>query len=947
MKKLLVLLSLFCFCFSGLVAQKGTLRGVVTDASNGETLIGVNAVKQGTSIGASTDLYGSYSIQLDPGVHTIVFSYISYTTKTVTEVNIKEGEVTILDIQLSEDIQTLDPGVVITAKQIRNTENALISAQKRSGNVQDGISSQTFRKTGDSDAGAALKRVTGVTVQNGKHVFVRGLGDRYTKTLFNSMSIPGLDPDRNAVQVDLFPTNLIDNIIVYKTFTPNLPGDFSGGIVDISTKDFPEQKTFSFRYGTSYNPSMNLKNNFLSYDGGATDLLGFDDGTRELPINPLRDIPDPVLLNPLLNRLTSSFNPTMAAAEQNSFLNQSLGLSYGNQFAKEKVTFGLNAALNYTLNYNFYENFELGFYIKPANPDVTQLENSEIRRGALGREDALWSALIGGSMKFRKSSYSLSLFSTQNATSEASQRLARNFEQTSEDLQEDVLTFTQRSLRNVLLSGNHRLEKFEINWKNSFTLSRVYDPDFRITGIAVGSDTTLNPGAGGRIDRFFRDLNEWNESFKVDLEYPFELKNGEKSRIKIGASDTYKERDYEILQYNFKFRNPNQVQIQPDADWFFQEENLWDVDDGNGTYLVNSPIDSANIFTARQNIFGAYVMNELPLSKIFKAIYGVRLEKTDMFYTGQDQSGNRLNDVNTLDELSILPSLNLVYQLEENTNLRASFNKTLVRPSFREKSNAQIFDPISKTTFIGNLDLTQVDINNFDLRWETFPNLGEIISVSAFYKTFNGHIEIVAFEQALDNVQPINSGNSSVYGAEFEVRKNLSFLSDSVNTFSLGTNISIVNSRLDIRSVALPSESDDVLTSEFNIRNDNARTGEVIDDHRQMAGQAPYLINGYLNYSNARSNIDANISYNVQGKTLSIVGIGRAADVFLLPFHSLNAKVSKTFGKEKRSSLSLSIQNILDAKTQRVYQSFEAEDRIASIFEEGRRFGVSYRYTIK
>ncbi|MEM7161317.1 MAG: TonB-dependent receptor [Bacteroidota bacterium] len=946
MKKSLLFFTFMCFAFA-LSAQKGKLRGVISDAKNGETLIGATAVKKGTTIGAATDFEGNYSLELEPGIHTIEFAYISYATKTVTDIEIKAGEVTLLDIQLSTEVEQIDE-VVITAKQIRNTENALISVQKKSGNVMDGISSQTFRKTGDSDAGQALKRVPGVSVQNGKHVFVRGLGDRYTKTIFNSMSIPGLDPDRNAVQVDLFPTNLIDNIIVYKTFSPDLPGDFSGGIVDISTKDFPERKTFSFRYGTSYNPAMNLQSDFLGYEGGATDLLGFDDGTRELPINPLRDIPDPTLLDPLLERMTSSFNPTMAAAKQNNFLNQSFGLSYGNQFEKEKVTLGFNAALNYALNYSYYDNIEFGFYIKQANSANTQLENSEVRRGELGREDALWSALVGGSLKTKNSSFALNIFTTQNATSEASQRIARNFEQTSEDLQEDVLTFTQRSLRNAILTGKHHFEKFDLSWRNSFTLSRVYDPDFRITGIAVGEDTTLNPGAGGRIDRFYRDLNEWNENLRVDLEFPFELKNGEESKIKIGAADSYKERDYEILQYNFKFRNPLQVQIQPDANWFFQPENIWNTATGNGTYLVNSPIDSANVFSARQNIFAAYAMNELPLNRQLKAIYGLRIEKTDMFYTGQDQSGNRLDDIKTLDILTALPSANLVYQIGENTNLRASYNKTLARPSFREKSNAQIFDPISKVTFIGNIDLTETNINNFDLRWETFPNIGEIISVSAFYKTFDGHIEIVAFEQALDNVQPINSGNSIVYGAELEIRKNLNFLSDSTNSFSIGSNISIVNSELDITSVQLPSPGGDaVVDSEYNIRIDNARDGENVSDTRDMAGQAPYLINAYLNYGNSESDINANLSYNVQGKTLSVVGIGRAPDIFLLPFHSLNARVSKNLGKEKRSNLSFSVQNILDAKTQRVFQSFQADDRIASYFEEGRRFGLTYRYTIK
>ena len=950
MKKIITLsfaLSILAFCFG----QNGSLRGTVTDSNSGETLIGATVVKQGTTIGAATDFDGKYSFEIEPGTHTIIFSFISYATITVQGVQIKPGEVTVLDVPMASEAQTIQE-VVITAREVRNSESAMLSMQRKSANVIDGISSQTFRKIGDNDAGAALKRVTGVAVQDGKHVFVRGLGDRYTKTIFNGMPIPGLDPDRNSVQVDLFPTNLIDNIVVYKTFSPNLPGDFSGGVVNIETKDFPDSKTFSVRYGTSYNPNMNLNDDFILYEGGKTDLLGFDDGTRELPINPLRDVPDPVQLDPQLESVTRRFDPEMATMNSSSFLNQNFNMSYGNQIEKDKMTIGFNGMINYALNYSYYDDLEFGLYIKPANSGTNQLEPSEVRLGSLGRRDALLSGLLTGAVKFEKSKYVLNLFATQNGISEASDRIARNFEQTSEELLEDVLTFSQRSMRNATLSGEHHFKNLDIEWKNAFTLSRVYDPDFRITGIAVGTvgDTTLNPGAGGRIDRFWRDLNEWSESFRVDFTIPMEFNGSKNSKLKFGLADTYKKREYEILQYNFKYRvTPDAPAISGNPNWFFQDDVIWTPEQGHGTFLVSSPIDSANIFTARQNVLAGYVMNELPISPVFNAIYGVRLEQINMYYTGEDQSGSRLEDVTTLDDLEILPSVNLVYKLNENSNLRGSFNRTLARPSFREKSNAQIFDPISKITFIGNLALNQTNINNFDLRWETFPSINEIVSLSVFYKQFNGHIEIVSFETAIDNVRPINSGNSQVYGAELEIRKDLSFISDTTQTFSVGGNISLVQSDLDTKSVQLPTDpgSEVEFQSEYDIRVQNARDGETIDENRTMAGQAPYLINAYLNFSNTKAKVDANVSYNVQGKTLSIVGIGRVPDVYQAPFHSLNMRIAKTLGKKERSRLSLNVQNILDSKLERFFESHNADNEIYSYFNEGRRFGLSYSYTIR
>jgi len=235
---LLLILSLCSYSFS----QQGTLKGTITDAKTGETLIGASVIKQGTTIGMSTDLDGNFSLQLDPGTYIMEVAFISYAKKVLPGVVIKAGEVTMLDLGLDSEYQSIAE-VVVTAKMVKNTENAMLSMQKKSANMLDGISSQAFKKLGDSNAAGALRRIPGVSVQGGRHVYVRGLGDRYTKTILNGMVIPGLDPDRNSVQVDIFPTNTIDNIVVYKTFSPDLPGDFVGGIVDVVTKDFPEEKT--------------------------------------------------------------------------------------------------------------------------------------------------------------------------------------------------------------------------------------------------------------------------------------------------------------------------------------------------------------------------------------------------------------------------------------------------------------------------------------------------------------------------------------------------------------------------------------------------------------------------------------------------------------------------------------------------------------------------------
>src|SRR5690606_34012093 len=214
---------------------------------------------------------------------TVLASYISYATLRIEGVSVTDGNVVLLDnISLKEDAEEVQE-VVVTAQAIRTSEEALLTVKRKSANLLDGISSANFRKIGDSDAASAVKRVPGVSIEGGKYVFVRGLGDRYTKSTLNGVDIPGLDPDRNTIQMDMFPTSIVDNIIVVKSFTSNLPADFTRGIVNVDTKDFPEEKTFNISGGLGYNPSMHFNTGYLTYEGGKTDFLGFDDGTREIP----------------------------------------------------------------------------------------------------------------------------------------------------------------------------------------------------------------------------------------------------------------------------------------------------------------------------------------------------------------------------------------------------------------------------------------------------------------------------------------------------------------------------------------------------------------------------------------------------------------------------------------------------------------------------------------
>jgi TonB-dependent receptor len=931
MKRSLIVCALLLCCFVA-CAQKGFVRGKITDGETGEPLYGATIVKGGTTIGVISDFDGNYSLALDPGTHPIVLTFISYQTQTVENVEVKANQVTKLDFVMQPEVAELGE-IVIASAALRDTEAGIVTFQRKSANVLDGISNQTFRNTGDRDLASAMGRVTGVSVQSGKFVYVRGLADRYTRTTFNGMTIPGLDPDRNDVQIDIFPTSVLENVIVYKTFSPNLPGDFTGGIVDVETKNFPEEKNTSVSFGFRFNPEMNLNGNHLTYNGGKTDWLAFDDGTRALPFPAQTSIPDISSNDPSLETLTRSFDPQLAAKRKKSFLNTVFTFNHGNQLNRDKFTIGYSAIFNYQTRFEYYDDVEFGEYTKDDDQTENRFFKEEVRKGELSRENVLWTGLLSGSLKFDNHTFSATLFRTQSGVSETSSRYNQNFDETQATLYENILTYSQRSVTNGILFGTHQLGKLRLDWKNSYTVARTYDPDFRATAISVSDpqQPTLNRGDGAGISRFWRDLNEFNENLKIDFTLPY----GNSNKLQFGTTGVYKDRAFGIDNYQIDVTNRSRVPLDPN--YFLRPENIWTPSEQTGSYLQGN-FEAANNYDATSSVVAAYVMTEMSLFKKLKAIYGVRVEKADMHYTGEDIFAKKYDNEHTLDALNFLPSVNFVYALRESMNLRASFGQTVGRPSFKEKSGAQIYDPITRRFFNGNLDLNQTMINNYDLRWESFWKGGDMISLSGFYKQFDGHIELVTYDVAPDNVRPRNSGDSRVYGLEFEIRKNLGFVSPSISNISIGSNVSLAKSEVDLKSV-LVNESG---MTEFESRQLNAREGETIRSTRAMGGQSPYLVNAFVNYSDKEGNLNANLSYNVQGESLFIIGVGAVPDIYTQPFHSLNFNIFRNFGLNGKHRISAGVNNILKSERKDLYKGYGDAEAIYSIFRPGTTYSLTY-----
>ena len=933
--KLLVLILFTIFNVNG---QTGKIAGTIMDGEFNEPMAFANVLIKNTTKGTTSDFDGKYSIDVEAGNYTLVFSYIGYQTIEISDVVVKSNDEVIVDVTLNTNsLET----VVITTTVRKNTESAILDLQKKSITLLDGLSAQSIKSSGASNIASAVKNVPGVSIQGGKYVYVRGLGDRYTKSILNGVDIPGLDPDRNTIQMDIFPTNILDNIIVVKSAAAEYPADFTGGVIDIVTKDFPTKANYTISTGFGYNPDMHFNDNYLNYSGSNTDFLGFDDGMRNIPVNRYQVIPGTFDNSTVLSNMTNVFNKELMAKQANSGANFNFGFTAGNQFDVGDDKLGYQLSFSYKNKTQFYDDRFDGTYMRDQNnSSVNELVGTRTSEGVEGKNTVLLSSLAGIVYKRDNSKYKVNFLHIQNGESSAGlydQQIAQAAGGSGfEPIKKDALLYTERSITNLLFEGNHSFDdaNWKLNWKVSPTLSRVYDKDHRITPLQQSQNGNyfISPSAASRPIRIWRNLQEISLVAKVDAVRKYNFMD-RPAKAKFGFNQTVKQRDFSIDDFQFEISGQNIV-ADGNADNLLLSENIWTPQTDQGSHLVWGDLyEPANTFDATQNISAGYLSNEFSVSEKLKAVVGLRAELFSAIYTGQNQAATEIFvDEKIIDKLDLFPSANFIYSLNDNSNLRVSYSRTTARPSFKEASKSQIFDPITNRLFIGNIDLEPSYISNFDIRTEFFGENSEMFAISGFYKDFKDPIELTFYESAPDQLTPRNLGNASVFGIEFEFRKSLGFLLNSLENLKFNINASYIESDLTM------------FEDEYNRRVNAARDGESIEKSRELQGQSPYLINAGLNYSDSEIGLQTGLFFNVQGETLEVVGTGIVPDVYTVPFNSLNFTFNKKLGEEKKSTVDIKVSNILNSKRKSVYQSYKASDKTFTQFNPGTEFSIGYSY---
>lgn len=961
MRSTIILLTLFSafVLHNTALAQRGTLVGTIVDASSGDPLINATIVLEGTSRGVVSDLDGNYTMSNIPaGTYTVIISYINFITQNITEVQIQAGEILRLDIAMQPTFSELNE-LTITAEAVMNNESAMLRHRQRSIGFTDAISAENIARSGSGDAAAAMKKVTGATVVGGKYVFVRGLGDRYTNTQLNGLELPTSDPDKKSFQLDLFPSHLLDNIVTLKTFTPDKPGNFSGGLVDITTRGIPDGFYLSLSVKQGFNTRASMRNILLG-ESGNRDWLGYDTGYRAEPgsvLNrPTNEFPSATQarFNPAiaseLDQIANSFNQTFLPAYRQSGTDQSYSFGLGNRlYLTPKIQFGFSANYSYAMGYRFYDDgrnsrFELLGLFDESESLSPSINLTDVR----GSQSVDW-GFLGSAGLIIGSANKINFSYLRTQSGENTGRFLFGFwEQfNSEDTEyrSRVNQFVERNLESFQLSGNHTipaLNNTRIDWNSARQSNGQEQPDLRIIASEARfirnpqtqaiTDTLLgNPNSQfPRPARFFRNLDEQKSTATLDITVPFRIGSAS-LKVKTGALYEYTTRDFRERRYEYlQGRNFSLTQFSSEDDYLrtlgirgFDSANRAEI----GNYVVSATTDRSS-YDAEQTIMAQYIMMEFDVTRFLKVSGGVRYEDTFLESVSRDSTLRDDDRIGTIDQQDLLPSLILIGALSETMQLRAAFSRTLARPTFREMSPYVSFDFIGDNLFRGNANLERTLITNYDFRWEWYPGIGEMISASVFYKKLDNPIErVLRFDisQNAESIQNVDRGE--VYGIEFEMRKNLGGLSEMLRHFQLMANYAYIQS-----TVTIP-EAEMILIRQ---------TRPDADNTRPLSGQSPFVLNVDLAYYNPDLRLATNVSYNYFGDRLSRVSQGSAPDVFERGSGSLNFNVSQSIGRYL--SLSASATNLLDPAI--VYsQRFKGKEYLYQRYQTGRTFSLGIKYS--
>lgn len=952
----------------------GRIAGKILNAATGMSVPSATVTVADSTLSTTTALDGSFVIEDVPaGSRDVMVAREGYQTARFTGVSVVVGEVARLDAPLTpvpEQVITME-AFSVAAAVVQQSGLGLLLARQKAVAVSDAIASDEIGRLAVSNAAEALGKTPGTSVVDGKYVVIRGLGDRYTNTQMNGTSVPSADPDKRAVQMDQFPSDVIDSITTLKSFTPDQPGAFSGGSVNIKTKSFPEQFFFTASAKTAYTSGVTGEP-VLWVPGGQKDWQGRDDGTRGLSASVPN--PMPASLTPTTAQLAAragNFGPAeQLDAVSKGFHNATFfprsrkarpasgfGVAVGDSLSFENgQALGYVASLSYDRSTQHYSEGITSRYaqgsINPASPsfvDISRVFTTDISaynfaaayrrlpevpggKPAFGvtqsAESVDWGSYLQLSWRPRYNhEFVATFFHNQSAEDRVQRGVGEAVRSDSggEFRENYDLLYTERGVSSLQLAGKSNLESWNdatIEWRAAVSRSTQDQPDYRNFEFKWSFTLQEFDPSGITNSRYFRELQEESRDVAVDFTRPFTLTGGRNFTVKTGlalaAGDrTNRERAFSIEGANTRTRaaiesypNPVGITARTPTSVSF------------GTVMREIP---ANLnYDGDQTFTAGYLMGDYQWSARWRAIGGLRYERTEVTTKPLPVPGVTVRR-GEIRQSDALPALSVVWTPRERQNVRASYGRTLARPTFRELADVVNYEAFTDEFIGGNPDLQLTMIDNLDLRWELFPRGGEVLAASFFYKRLENPIEQVF---ANGRIFPNNVGSGIVYGVELEARRKLDFLSSRLENGSIGFNASLIASEVKISSGELK-----LIRAVF----------PQAKDTRALFGQSPYLVN--LDVSWAVPGWGATFTgiYGVAGERLDLVTTGALPDVFEQPAPAVDFVWSQRLSR--RFKLKFTAKNLLDPAREKTLEHGGVIYRYQSL-HRGRTFsaGVTYEF---
>lgn len=867
-------------------AQTGSIEGVATNKKNKEVLPGVTVMIDGTSQGASADINGHFLItNIKPGKYRVKASYISYNSGLLDDVKVDADKTTHISFSLSESAVTLE-GVTVTGVKRTNTDIAMINVTRMSPLVSIAISGQQILRSQDRDASEVIRRLPGTTIIDDRFIVVRGLAQRYNAVWLNNTATPSSEADAKAFSFDVIPASMIENMIIVKSPAPELPADFSGGFVKITTVNLPEKSTFFVSYGTGYAEGTTNKN-FKSYQGTNKDLFGLGNGYRSLPkdmpsnLNQYESATNPEIQNKI-TEIGRELNKTWLPVEGKASPDQRIALGFNKRFSIGSQTLGNITSLTYSNTNNHDEITNNNFSIYNFKNDKSQyvdefVDNQYTNTVKIGLlHNWTWYPANGQKIEFRN-------LINQIGMNRVTERTGREWYDEGRFIRSTELRYMNRSIYSGQLAGEHSLKEgtTKIDWVAGYSFSNKREPDTRrYRYIRNTIDTTKymlifsdNPDLSSESQMWF-NLNETVVTGAVNLVKQLAFREF-KPEIKAGLYFENKKRDFSARNFGYA-KSGNQSIIGSTTlpvDEVFADNNL-NLITGIKLTEITSPSDSYN---ASNNQVAGYIAVKLPFNSRISLYTGLRVEqnvqKLSSFKQGTTTPVNVIRDT-----VNFFPSANLAISLNEKNMIRAAYGLSVNRPEFRELAPFYFVDFDLNAGIYGNPAIKQAYIHNFDLRFEHYPSQNETFNIGLFYKHFTNPVETVIIGNSPTQYTFENVSSAYSYGLETDVRKSLGFISGAEN-FSVILNAALIKSKVQFG----PSE---------------------LNRNRSLQGQSPFMVNAGVFYYNDNNGLMATLLYNIIGKR--IVAVGRPSpnqweDIpnnYELPRNILDLVVSKRINKQ-------------------------------------------------